>query len=423
MSVTGGTQDDLHKTGEISRADTASAAVPGIWLERGSAAYLRVSVAFFLAGFATFSLIYCVQPLLPVLADSFMVGPAQAALALSLTTGFLAIGIACAGAVSLALGRRGLMFGSICAAALMNIAAALVPEWPLVLVARSIEGLVLGGVPAVAMAYLGEEIHPRGLGFTMGLYIGGTALGGMLGRVGTGLLAEATSWSTALSVLGVFNLAVALGFFVLLPRSRHFVARPGFDIVFHLAAWGRHLRDGGLAALFLIGGLAMGAFVTIYNYAGFRLLGAPYDLGPSHVSLIFTAYLFGVVASWAAGYAADRAGRGPVLIAGILVAIGGVLLTMLTPLAAVIGGIVILTIGFFTAHAVASGTVTGLAVTTKGHAASLYLLSYYIGSSVMGAAGGWFWAKWGWNAVAAFALVLLAGALAAGIFLQRRLKA
>lgn len=422
MSETGTSRGELREAAEVPHGQDIRMASPTeSWFERGSAAYVRVSLAFFLAGFATFSLIYCVQPLLPVLAEAFEVGPAEAALALSLTTGFLALGIACAGALSQALGRRGLMFASICGAALMNIAAALAPDWPLMLAARALEGLILGGVPAVAMAYLGEEIHPRGLGFTMGLYIGGTALGGMLGRVGTGLLAEATSWSSALCALGALDLVAATGFFLLLPPSRHFVRRPGFDIAFHLAAWGHHLRDGGLAALFLIGGLAMGAFVTIYNYAGFRVLAPPYELNPAHVSLIFTAYLFGVLASWAAGYFADRAGRGPVLIAGIAIAIAGVTLTMLAPLAVVIGGIVVLTIGFFVAHAVASGAVAALAATTKGHAASLYLLSYYIGSSIMGAAGGWFWDRWGWTAVVAFALALLGVALGAGLYVKPRL--
>jgi YNFM family putative membrane transporter len=41
----------------------------------------------------------------------------------------------------------------------------------------------------------------------------------------------------------------------------------------------------------------------------------------------------------------------------------------------------------------------------KGHAASLYLLAYYLGGSVLGSVGGWFWEHAGWNAVAAFMLL------------------
>jgi len=32
-----------------------------------------------------------------------------------------------------------------------------------------------------------------------------------------------------------------------------------------------------------------------------------------------------------------------------------------------------------------------MAGATKGHAASLYLLAYYLGSSALGSCGGWFW--------------------------------
>jgi YNFM family putative membrane transporter len=39
------------------------------------------------------------------------------------------------------------------------------------MVSRSLEGFVLGGVPAVAMAWIAEEISPKNLSKTMGLYI------------------------------------------------------------------------------------------------------------------------------------------------------------------------------------------------------------------------------------------------------------
>lgn len=211
--------------------------------QRGSPAYRKISWALFLAGFASFSLLYCVQPLLPAFAHDFQVSPAESSLALSLSTGFLAVAILFAGAVSEVLGRRGLMFASICAAACLNIVAALVPDWHALLVARALEGLLLGGVPAVAMAYLAEEMHPKGLGLAMGLYVSGTAFGGMVGRVGIGVLTEWTSWRMAMGTVGVAGLVAAVGFIALLPPSSHFVRRPGFDPGYHARAWAKHLRN------------------------------------------------------------------------------------------------------------------------------------------------------------------------------------
>ncbi len=293
------------------------------------------------------------------------------------------------------------------------------PSWHALLILRALEGFVLGGVPAVAMAYLAEEIHPQGLGLSMGLYVGGTAFGGMFGRVGIGALTELTSWRMAVGVMGAIDLLAAIGFLALLPASRNFTRRPSLDPAYHLAAWSAHLRHRGLPFLFLIGCLAMGAFVTVYNYAGFRLTASPYNLSPTQISLIFVVYLFGMVASSVAGALADRLGRGPVLIAGIVIAAIGVGLTLQQGLAGAIGGIAILTIGFFIAHSVASGWVGRMALGAKGHAASLYLLAYYISSSLMGSIGGWFWAAGRWPAIVGFTGILLALALAAALWLQR----
>ena len=383
------------------------------WIRLGTAEYRNAGLAMFLAGFACFSLIYCVQPLLPAFARSFGVSPAESSLALSLTTGLLAIAIVLAGAFSQALGRRGLMFWSLSLAAICDIAAAATPSWGGLLVARAIEGFVIGGVPAVAIAYLSEEIEPPNLGRTIGLYVAGTAFGGMTGRICMGLLTEFLPWRIALGVIGVVCLAAAVGFLALLPRSRNFVARPGFDPAFHVRAWSGHLRNRGLLRLYACGFLLTSVFVTLFNYAMFRLSASPYALGQMALSMLFLAYGFGMVSSSVAGRLADRFGRRPLLVAGFVTMLAGIALTLAGSLALIISGIVLATTGFFIAHAVASGSIGPLAGASKGHAASLYLLFYYMGSSIVGSVGGWFWLHGGWGAVTG-----LTGALAlAGLVL------
>lgn len=379
-----------------------------------SAAYKRIALALFLAGFSTFSLLYCVQPLLPAFAREFGLGAASSSLSLSLSTGMLAVSILCAGALSERTGRRGLMFASMTLAALFNVFAALSPSWNLLLVWRALEGFALGGVPAVAMAYLAEEIASEGLGFSMGLYVGGTAFGGMVGRIGMSVLEEHFSWRTAMLAIGVVDLVAAAAFVMLLPPSRRFVKRTDLTLRHHFRLWGAQLRHARLPFVFAIGFLVMGAFVTIYNYAGFRLTAAPFNLSSTACGLIFGAYLFGMVSSSSAGALADRLGRAPVLVSGLLVFAAGLALTLSHSLVAIVVGIVLVTIGFFIAHSVASGWVGHLAGSAKGHAASLYLLAYYLGSSVLGSVGGTFWQHGAWTSVAAYVAVLLVlGLLAA----------
>lgn len=380
---------------------------------------LRIRLALFLAGFATFSLLYSVQPLLPAFAREFGVDAATSSLPLSLATGGLAIAIFCAGAVSENLGRRGLMFVSIALAAVLNLVAACLPHWGALVVVRALSGVALGGVPAVAMVYLAEEVPASKLGAATGLYVAGNAFGGMVGRIGMSVLTDHFDWRTALAAVSAIDLLAAVGFVLLLPPSRHFVRRRGINLRFHLQAWGGHLRDRYLPWLFAIPFLAMGVFVSVYNYAGFRLGGPEFGLSQSQLGLIFSAYVFGIVSSSVAGAASDRFGRGPVVLAGIAVAALGVALTIAHVLAVVIAGIVLLTIGFFIAHSAASAWVGRLGGRNKGHAASLYLLAYYSGASLIGSLSGAAWQHGGWNALAACCLLLLGTALVAAQVLRR----
>ena len=377
------------------------------WIRSGSVSYRKAKWALFCAGFACYSLIYCVQPLFPAFAETFGVSPAESSLALSLTTGLLAVSIVLAGAFSQALGRRGLMFCSILLAAVCSIVAAMTPSWSALLTARAICGFVLGGVPAVAIAYLSEEIDPAHLGKATGLYIAGTAFGGMMGRISMGVLSEFTSWRVALGILGVACLATAIVFLRLLPPSRNFVPKPGFDLAFHLRVWKRHLFDSGLRHIYIHGFLMTSVFVTLFNYAVFRLSQAPYFLSQTAVGMIFLTYGFGMASSSVAGALADRFGRRSLLVLGFSTMLLGILASLPDSLIAAFTGITLATIGFFIAHAVASGAIGPLSGEFKGHAASLYLLFYYMGSSIIGSIGGWFWQHGGWPGVAG-----LTGALA-----------
>jgi YNFM family putative membrane transporter len=408
---------------DATSASTAPPASGLPYLERGTRAYWRASLALLFAGYATFSLLYCVQPLLPAFSASFGVSPAQSSFSLSLTTGTLAFAIFVAGFVSEGWSRHRLMTASLTASSVLTLAVAFAPHWHQLLVLRALEGLALGGVPAVAMAYLAEEMHPDGLGLAMGLYVGGTAIGGMAGRVITGIVADLFGWRVSIATIGVLGMLSMLAFRALLPPSRRFVPRRGLGIAHHRGALSTHLTTPGLPVLFLMAFVLMGSFVTLYNYIGYRLLAPPYQLSQTAIGAIFVVYLAGVVASPWSGRMADSFGRGRVLIASLMLMLIGLGLTMLHPIAAIAAGIACVTFGFFAGHSVASGWVGRLAKAAKGQAAALYLLAYYLGSSIIGSYGGHFWATHGWNGVASLVAVLLLGGIAAASWLRARERA
>ncbi len=79
--------------------------------------------------------------------------------------------------------------------------------------------------------------------------------------------------------------------------------------------------------------------------------------------------------------------------------------------------------GFFAAHSVASSWIGPRARRAKGQASSLYLFSYYLGSSIAGTLGGVFWHSYGWNGVGGFIALMLVLAILVGTRLHHRLHA
>lgn len=401
-------------------SEVIEAAIPlgDSYIEKDTPAFIRTVLALFSGGFATFALLYCVQPMMPVLSRDFSINAAQSSMILSVSTAMLAIGLLITGPISDRLGRKSVMVFSLFSAAIFTIASAIMPTWEGVLFMRALVGLSLSGLAAVAMTYLSEEIHPQHIGLAMGLYIGGNAIGGMSGRVITGVLSDFVSWHASLSIMGVIALAAACVFWKILPPSRNFRARPlnGRNL---LDGFLLQFRDAGLPWLFLEGFLLMGAFVTLFNYIGYRLLADPYNLSQAVVGLFSVVYLSGIYSSAKIGALADQLGRRNVLWAVILLMLVGVTLTLFSPLAIVIVGVLMFTFGFFGAHSVASSWIGRRAIKAKGQASSLYLFSYYVGSSVAGTGGGVFWHYAGWNGIGIFIGILLLVALGAALKLAK----
>lgn len=405
---------------ELRQADEEPAPSQPVdtFTEKGTRQFLRTALALFSGGFATFALLYCVQPMMPLFSAAFALSAAQSSLVLSVSTIAMAIGLLFTGPISDAFGRKSVMVISLFAAALFTLGSAVMPSWHGVLLMRVLVGLALSGLAAVAMTYLSEEIHPEHLGLAMGLYIGGNAIGGMSGRLLSGVLADYLDWHLILALLGGMALLASLLFWHLLPESRNFRPRPlrprslaqGFTVHFH---------DAGLPWLFLQGFLLMGSFVTLYNYIGYRLLSAPFNMSQTTIGVLAVVYLSGIYSSAQVGALADKLGRRKVFWAVILLMLGGLALTLFDVLPTILIGMLLFTFGFFGAHSVASSWVGRRAKQAKGQASSLYLFAYYLGSSIAGTLGGVFWRIAGWDGIGLFLGSMLLISLLVALHLAR----
>jgi len=374
-------------------------------IERGTLDYRRANLALFIAGFVSFSTLYTFQPLFPLLVSEFAISPAIASLTLSVATFALAWMLPISGSFSDVYGRKTLMGIALLMTSLLSLACFADTTFTTLLIIRFAQGVVLAGVPAVAMAYLNDEMSPRAIGAAMGLYIAGNACGGMVGRILTSFLVDMFSWRQTVAIIGLIAMLLSFVFW-LLPPSRNFHSQ-SFSLKNTSNTLLNHLREPGLFCLFTIAFLLMGSFVTVYNYATFYLLSTPYNLSQTQVALIFFAYAFGACGSGVMGELTSRFERPRILLTALGIMAAGILFTLLNSLSAIIVGIVVFTIGFFGAHAVASAWVGVRATTARAQASSLYLLAYYLGSSISGTGGGLFWSAMGWYGVVGLVLVLL----------------
>ena len=366
----------------------------------------RINRGMLFGGFSIFALLYCVQPLMPLMAQQFTLSAAESSWVLSVSTLTMAISLVLGGALSDRIGRKALMTASMVGGGACTLLCAFAQDFTQLLVLRALLGVALGGMPAVAMAYLGEEIEPRSLGLSIGMYIGGSALGGMSSRVLTSVVADYSSWRFALFGLGVAGLYAGWEFWRSLPDSRNFrPGRPGVKALLDGAR--RHLRDDGLPWLFALGFLLMGVFVSLYNYISYRLMAAPFGLGQSAVGLLSVLYLTGMFSSVWAGRLADRMGRRNVLWMMMGVTMAGLALTLSGNLIILVAGMALATFGFFASHSVASSWVGRRARAPQALASALYLFFYYLGSSLVGWLAGLAWGAGAWTGLVSLLLVTL----------------
>lgn len=379
-------------------------------ISRGEPDFLRVTAALFFGGFSTFALLYCVQPLLPVFARVFDVSPAVSSLSLSVATGVLAVSMIAAGTISEIVGRKRVMVAALAASSAATMLAALSQDWSQLLALRALTGLTLSGLPAVAMAYLGDEMDGQAIGLSMGLYIAGSALGGLSARLGVAILTDLADWRVGMGAVGAMGLASAGLLIFALPESRRFTPRAP-NLARLWSSLVGHFADPGLRLLFLAAFLLMGGFICIYNYIGFRLLAPPFSLSQTRIGLIFILYFVGMVASPVIGDLAGRFGRRKVLWIAVAMMLAGAAATLPDNVASILFGVALITAGFFGAHSIASSWVGLRAEKAKAQASALYLFFYYLGSSVAGTIGGWFFSRAGWPGVVALVGALSGGAL------------
>lgn len=359
----------------------------------------KVTFGLFIGSFISFCNLYLFQPLLPLIAEHYQVTAAHVNWVLAAATLTLALSLLPWAIYSEKIGRRKIMLFSLYASPVVGLCILFSDQLGLLIASRALMGVALAGYISVAVAYMAEEFSPKVFLLAVGSYIGANSLGGITGRIYGGVVGEWLGWQTAVIGMALFSLAIAILVTLWVPAQKNFVAKQT-SLSSHLKDAIHHLQTPRLWFAMLIGGLNFALFVNLYTVMGFRLVGEPFSLPVSLVSLIFLCYLTGTLTSKLSGQWSLRFNSTSGIVIGTVVSLIGMLIALIPNLYAMFIALILISSGAFFTHSLAYGWVSSKAQQAKASATALYLVHYYVGGSLGGFYLIYCWQHGGWNIVA-----------------------
>ena len=366
-----------------------------------------------LLGVSVMAAIYAPQPLLAAIAREFGRTAFEANLVVSMTTLGIAAGVFPAAWLADRIGRGRVIVGSLVIGVVLTAVTSTAAVWPVLVASRLLAGLVLSGVLVSALVWSSEAAPSIRRKRVAAMYVAGTTAGGMAGRIVAGVVAEWWGWRAGVAAVDLIVLLAGAGgvLAVLVTLRRKAQAPPTTSIEIPRShPWTVRAR------LFAVAFTGMAAFMGVFNAVAFRVHEPPFSLGLGVTSLLFLTYAAGTYSSMRTGALLDRFGARTTILSGSAIMAAGAAILILDHLVAVIAGLLVLAAGFFMLHAGASATVPSVSPRPSVGQA-WYTLFYYAGSSAGALLLGWAWdaARWPAVTIAAFALVLSAAVLAAGL--------
>lgn len=319
------------------------------------------------------------------------------------------------GALTERLPRKRVIVASLLGISLPTLLAATSQSLAQLVFWRFLQGVTVPGVIAVLVTYIGEEWPPDQVALIMSFYVSGTALGGFMGRISAGYLADWFNWRVSFQALGIAALAGAGAVALWLPQGRRRgVSQPKLDALpsFPYQVQGL-FRSRRLLATFAVGFNVLFSLVGVFTWITFYLSAAPFHLSTAGLSSLFFVYLVGLVVTPAAGYLITRVGLRAGIGGAMACSIVGVLLTLPHSLPVAIVGLTMLSSGVFVAQTASQSHLRVAAPAgTRVTAAGLYLTCYYLGGTAAGVVPGIFWAIGKWPACVAFIVAMQIAGLA-----------
>jgi MFS transporter, YNFM family, putative membrane transport protein len=364
----------------------------------------RIAIAF--AAIGAFLHLYAPQAVLPMMTDEFGVGAADASMIITAGTLAVAATAPFAGAMSDVLGRKRIIVIAMALLLIPATMAALAPSLHQLIFWRFVHGLLLPPIFAVTIAYIGDEWPPGESNGVFGIYASASAIGGFLGRFIPGMMMEDFGWRGGFLALAGGTAVCLAAVFFLLPHERQFVRASNF------AASGRqmlaHLRNPRLLATYAVGFGVLFNFIAAFTFLSFHLAAPPFNRSPGFLGSVFVVYLMGSVAALWLGRAIAWLGRRTFVLCVLAIWAGGLLITLLPSVIAIVAGLAICSTCGILTQASSTSYVAMTAKSGTSAAVGLYVTSFYVGGTFGGTLPALAYEAAGWPASLALVLGMIA---------------
>lgn len=262
---------------------------------------------------------------------------------------------------------------------------------------RIVQGALMAAAFTLTMTYLSEKCDVMARGGALAAFITGNVASNLIGRLLAVSLTDATSLSACFLFFAALNLAGAVLAFVLIgPRDDTPPIRGGSA----LDAWKRHFATPSLRSAFAIGFLILFVFVGVFTYVNLYLVNG-LGLSPMSLGLVYLVFAPAIITTPMASGLVRAVGPRSALSMSLVVALGGLLLTLSGELWIVLLGLALIGASTFAAQAAATGFVSATVTSDRAQANGLYLTSYYLGGLMGALLLGQINVHFGWQATVA----------------------
>ncbi len=368
-----------------------------------------------LAAILTLATMYVPQPLLSSIQKSFPMH-SDAHIALLMTVIFVPLSIAplIYGAFLNTFSTKRIL---LCSVGLLFISAMglyLAKDFNVILFFRFIQGLVVPAMLTSLMAHLSAQYQGMTLQYIMAIYIAATIVGGLIGRIFSGIIASAFTWQTSSLVLALALAVLFVCIMSLKEQTRNTTTKSS------LAEFQQIVHTTGIKRLLFIESICFFVFVALATYLPFFLTQIDNSISEWRIGLMYLGYGMGIIIALQSRNIIHAVGGSIRSIRlGVCIFILSIMLFLIPNLYCIFVAMFILCAGQFLEHSITPGLVNRICPYNKSAVNGLYLSIYYFGGALGSYLPGFIYEAFGWTSFIAFLGCLLMVALIASLGLEK----